>query len=136
MRPLLVALVACGLATLTVRDAGAEGGFQEIPLPPPPHASHLWAYAALAGGAALVGTSFALSNRANTTYDEYLAATDPAAIEHLYERTTTYDHYASATLLTGEGLIAAGLYLRFLRGPHGRAHLVVGAHACALSLRY
>ncbi len=133
---MLVALLAGGLG---VRAAGAadEAGFPEIPLPPPPHASHLWAYTALAGGAALLGASFAFSRRADATYDEYLAATDPTAIDRLYDRTTRYDHYASASLLSGEALVAAGLYLRFLRGPHGgRAHLVLGARACALSLRY
>ena len=63
----------------------------------------------------MIGSSFILADHANHTYDEYLAATDPAEIAELYDRTVRYDRLASAALLGGEVMVAVGLYARFLR---------------------
>ena len=47
------------------------------------------------------------------------------------------DHAASAALLTGEGLLASAVYLRFVRHPaEARLTFDVEPAACAVSWRF
>jgi hypothetical protein len=117
--------------------AQAAAPFPEVPLVEPSRQSHTLAYLSMVGGVGLVVASFTIADRANQTYAEYLASTDPVQINELYDRTVTLDRWASATLLGGEALMATGLYLRFLRRPppaHLRVALLPGR--CALALRF
>ena len=103
----------------------------------PKRQHHFGAYLALVSGAGLVAGSFALRDRANSTYDDYLAATDPEDITALYDRTVLYDRLSSASLVTGELLFVGGLYLRFLRPePTSRLSLSVGLQRCALAYSF
>lgn len=129
---------------LAVALAGAEGAqaqaapaFPEVPYTPERPVSYAWAYASLGAGLALIGGSFILGERADDAYRDYLAATDPATIETLYDRAVRYDRLGSASLLGGEVLLVTGLYLRFLRSPRPpRVSLAVAPDRCALSWRF
>lgn len=117
--------------------AQAAAPFPVVPVAPPAPRRHAWAYVTLLGGASLVGLSFSFSAKADDAYEAYLVSTDPAEIERLYDRTATYDHRAQASLLTGEALIAAGLYLRFIRRPNpARVSLSLTPSRCALAWRF
>jgi hypothetical protein len=108
-----------------------------IPLETPSPQSHTWAYASLVLGGGLIAGSFAFANRANHSYDRYLESTDPEEIERLFERTEHYDRLSSGTLLAGELLVVAGLYLRFLRRPVGsRVSLSLGPEQCRVAWRF
>jgi len=99
--------------------------------------SHFWAYVALGSGAALVGGSFVCSQEADDAYAAYLHETDPAKIEHYYDRAVMFDKIASASLATGEILFVTGIYLRFIKQPRDtRLGLVVGPGRCGLSFHY
>ena len=108
-------------------DAQAAGSFRAVPITPPPRRHHAWAYATLAGGASLVGLSFMFSRRADDAYAAYLVSTDPEQIQVLYDRAVRNDHLSQASLLTGEVLVAAGLYFRFIRRP-GPARVSLSVH--------
>jgi len=98
---------------------------------------HRLAHVALAGGAVLTGTSFAITHHADGIYDRYLAATDPATAGRLYDSTRRWDQLSTGTLLAGESLIVAGLWLRFLK--HDAVHplsLGFAADRCAVSLSF
>jgi|SRR6516225_1935492 len=131
------ALLFLGLELAACAPASAAEPFPVVPQPPPEHQSHLWAYTSMAAGAGLIGVSFAFSHKADQTYDQYLAATDPNEISSLYDQTIFYDRWSTGTLLTGELLIVTGLYLRFLR-PHSsrRVSLEAGPRTCALALHF
>jgi hypothetical protein len=117
--------------------AQAAAPFPVVQSAPVVHRPHLVADLTLIGGAAMIGSSFLWGNRANQTYSDYLAETDPARIVALYDRTAHYDRLSSASLLGGEALVAAGLYLRFIRHPATeRVGLSLGPDRCALSLRF
>jgi hypothetical protein len=117
--------------------AQAADPFPVIPLKSSPQGNHLLAYGSLIAGAGLIGASFALAKKADQTYDDYLAATDPSTIQHLYDQTVHYDRLSSGALLSGEVLIAAGLYLRFLRrSPDSRLGFDLGPQRCAATLRF
>lgn len=138
----LAVLLAAGLlighgAPAAGADSTAAAAFPEVPLPAPPRVSHTAAHATIAGGLALVGLSFALSDRANDRYDEYLRSTDPARIDELYRETVSLDRWSTATLLGGEALVMTGLYLRFLRrAPQDRLTLHATPGGCAVSFRF
>jgi hypothetical protein len=142
VKPTVAAFVAALMVVSEIAPAArahaqAAGPFTEVPLRTESGRTHALAYASLLAGAGLIGGSFALSHRADDTYDDYLAATDPPRIEKLYDRTVRYDHLSSASLLTGELLIATGLYLRFLRrSSEPRLSLELGARRCAATLRF
>ena len=94
-------------------------------------------YLAIGSGVALIGASFAFANAADESYQQYLSETDPAQIETLYDQTTRLDWAARGSLIGGEVLLAGGLYLRFIRRPHGGGvALIVTPQRCALSLRF
>jgi hypothetical protein len=130
--------VLCILVGPAARPLCAQTSpFPEVPLPPPEQRSHVWAYASLVTGTGLMASSFAFANRANHAYRDYLQAVEPALIERLYDRAVLNDRLSSATLLSGEALIATGLYLRFLRNPpESHLSLSVGSTRCALHWRF
>ena len=122
---------------LLVPAIAAAGPFPETVIEPPRKHPHRTAYLCLLGGAGLIGGSFVFSDRANDAYDEYLTSTDPERLDALYDEAVRYDRLSSGSLLAGEILIAAGLYLRFLRrGNTGRMTWSVGARSCAVSYRF
>jgi len=132
----VIALVALPLPAAADTPPAAEP-FPVVPLPTRPHRPHATAWLALGSGAALLGGSFLIHARANRTYDEYLASTDPDAIGHLYDRTTTLDRLSGATLIAGEAMLATGVYLRFVRMPHdARVSLAVLPGRCAATWRF
>lgn len=111
--------------------------FETVPLSNAEPRSYLGAYACLFAGAVLIGSSFVIQDKADETYDDYLAATDPAEIDALYSRTVTYDRWGRVTLLGGEALVVAGLYLRFLHRPASRSlELAVSPQRWALRARF
>ncbi|HET7226993.1 MAG TPA: hypothetical protein VFK69_14900 [Candidatus Eisenbacteria bacterium] len=98
---------------------------------------HRLAYVAIVTGAALVGASFAITHHADQIYDHYLTVTTPEQAQQLYDSTRRWDQLSTATLLTGEGLLLAGLWFRFL--GHDAMHpMSVGLSpaGCALSLSF
>lgn len=111
--------------------------FAIVPEEPPDRGSHRLSWASFITGAGLVGLSFALTDRANDAYDDYLVATNPADAEHLYDRTRHYDRLSAASLLTGEALVATAVWLRFIRPrPDARITLVAEPDRCAVALRF
>lgn len=134
----LAALLTLQIAFPAARaHAQAAEPFPVVPLETAKPRRHTWAYLTLAGGAALVGLSFVYSGRADDAYEAYLVSTDQVEIQVLYDRAESNDHKAQATLLTGEALVAAGLYLRFIRRPGPRkVALSIHPSRCALSYRF
>ena len=117
--------------------AQAASPFPEVPLPEERRPSHRWAYATFAGGALLVGGSFVAASRADDAYERYLSATQPDEIERLYDRTVLHDRMSTGMLVGGELLMAAGIYLRFLRPSRASAlSLNLGPGRCALAYRF
>ncbi len=139
--PRLTPAVLAGFLTLQIvlpaAHAQAAEPFPVVPLAVPAPHRHTWAYVTLAGGATLAGLSFVFSRKADDAYAGYLDSTDPVEIQTLYDRSVRNDHAAQASLLTGEALMAAGLYLRFIRraGP-SRVALTLQPSRCALSYRF
>ena len=129
-------MIRCG--TAAGAPAPAAEPFPVVPIETPAPRAHGWAWAAMIGGAALVGASFAVSDHANDVYDDYLSATDPAEIEALYDETLRFDTIARVSLFTGEALIATGLYLRFIRRPPPPRAVTwsVQPNRCAVSLHF
>jgi hypothetical protein len=142
MRARVAALTAALVLSTVLPAAGASAPaaspFEEVPAPSSERRSHLGAYLTFGAGLALVGASYALKDRADDTYADYLAATDPAAIESLYDETERYDRLSTGAMLGGQALIAAGVYLRFIHrpSPASRVQLSLGATRCALSYRF
>jgi hypothetical protein len=117
--------------------AQAASPFPEVVIEKPPRHTYRLAYASVVAGAALIGGSFVLTRRADDAYVSYLRETDPGRIESLYDRAVLYDRLASGSLLTGEALLVAGVYLRFLRSPReSRVQFALEPGRCALSLRF
>jgi len=134
---LLAALTTTPLIPAARAHAQAAGPFPEVTVPRSPRGSATWAYVSIGVGFGLLGTSTLLADRANDRYDEYQRATNPDDVQRLYDETITLDRFSTATLLSGELLVATGLYLRFLRRPAtSRVALDVGPSRCALSLRF
>lgn len=130
-------LVLQQLAPAARAHAQAAEPFPVVAVQTPARRSHTWAYLTMAGGAGLVGLSFVFSGKGDDAYEAYLASTGQAEIQTLYDRAQRYDHRAQAALLTGEALLATGLYLRFIRRPAtSRVSLSMGSTRCALSYRF
>jgi hypothetical protein len=71
-----------------------------------------WFQFALIGvGVAFTGTSARLRNEADTWYDRYLQSSDPVEIPRLYDQTAHYDHLAGESLVVGNALLTAGIFL-------------------------
>jgi hypothetical protein len=142
MKRALAAWLAVNLLLeLPVTAAGAAAPaadpFAPVPIANPERRSHHWAYASLLAGAGLVGLSFAITDRANHVYGEYLSATDPAEVNRLYDETQRDDRWSAVSLLSGEVLFAAGIWLRFLHRPASkRVSLQAEPNRCAISLRF
>jgi len=140
MGPAFAASLAVILvATAACTEVRAAEPFPEVTDVTPAPRSHRWAYASMVAGIGLVGGSFIVSRRADDTYRDYLAATDPHTIERLYDRTVLQDRIASSSLLGGEALFALGIYLRFIRHAapsSSRTGLLLTPTSCALSLRF
>ena len=133
----LAVLVTGALPRAVCAQAQAAVSFEEVTLHPPRPTSHRLAWCAATAGVALVAGSFPLAAEADRRYSRYLREGDPAAIEARYAATVRMDHLASASLLTGEGLLLTGLWLRFVRRP-AAAHVSWGVEPgrCAVSLRF
>ena len=117
--------------------AQAAAPFPVVPIEEKTHQGHTWAYVTLAGGAGLIGLSFMFSSRADQAYQDYLNSSDPEQIQILYDKAVQNDHYAQASILTGEAMLAAGLYLRFIRHPSPkRVALTLAPNRCALAWRF
>jgi hypothetical protein len=130
-------LIATFAHTAACALARAAEPFPEVELPRPAAHSHRWAYASMLAGAGLIGASFAWEQRADDNYRRYLASTDPGEIGALYARTRRDDNLSTASLVSGEALVAAGLYLRFLRrSATERVALDWRPDRCAVSLRF
>jgi hypothetical protein len=107
--------------------------FETISRVPPGRSSHLAAYACAVAGAGLIAASFPLTDRADRRYSQYEHETDPALIESRWDRTVWADREAGGALLTGEALLVAAAYLRFLHHPSSeRVSLLMGPSACAV----
>jgi hypothetical protein len=141
MRITAAAIAACTLFELFAPAASAHAQavepFQVVRIPSPARRGHTWAYLSMLSGAGLVGVSFTFARRADRAYAEYLLSTDTGEIETLYDRAVRNDHFSQASLLTGEALIATGLYLRFIRRPAtGRFSLSLLPSRCVVSCRF
>ncbi|HEY2956533.1 MAG TPA: hypothetical protein VGK89_14940 [Candidatus Eisenbacteria bacterium] len=142
MRKLVAAGLAASLTCAALLPAAralaqAADPFPEVPIPASPKRSYAWAILTMATGAGLIGGSFGFSDTANRRYAEYLRATDPGRISDLYDQAITLDRLSTGSLVTGEALIAAGLYLAFLRRPEvSRLGLTLGPSRCGVLLRY
>jgi len=135
---LAAAVLTCA-ATLPAALAltQAAGPFPEVPLPAPPRHSNTWALVSFASGAALLAGSFGVADAADRRYVDYLHATDPARIKDLYDDAVLFDRISGAAVLTGEVLIATGIYLAFLHHPApSHLGLALEPSRCAVSLRF
>lgn len=135
---LMAALTIALLIPAARAQAQAAGPFPEVSMPKKASRSSTWAYVCIGTGLGLLGGSTLLSDRANDRYHDYLRATDPESVRDLYDETLRLDRLSTGSLLTGEVLIATGLYLRFLRRPPAvaRVALDVGPSRCAVVLRF
>lgn len=117
--------------------AQAADPFPEVPLPVAPRHSNTWAIVSFASGAALIAGSFGIADAADRRYAEYLRATEPGKIEDLYNDAVLFDRISAASVLTGELLIATGIYLAFLRhsGP-SRLGVALDPSRCGVTLRF
>jgi hypothetical protein len=142
MKRVVAAMLAVSLLSAPLPPAAgatrqAAGPFEIVPDDHPVRTSHRLAYASLLVGGGLVGLSFTLTDRANRSYRGYLSATEPAEISRLYDAAARFDHLSATALLTGEALIAMGVWLRFLQRPAPqRVALTVESGRCAVSLRF
>lgn len=114
----------------------ADGPFETVPLPRVTSRPHRAATACFVAGVGLMAGSFSLARRADRAYDRYLSAQAPEDIGHWFDETRRFDRWSSGALLSGEALVATGLYLRFLRRPAPPVALLVGPGACAVSFRF
>jgi hypothetical protein len=132
------ALLTCAALLPAARAlAQAADPFPEVPLPTAPKHSNTWAILSLGAGAALIAGSFAVADAADSRYSEYLRATDPGKIQDLYDEAVLFDRVSGASILTGEVLIATGIYLAFLRHPApSRLSIALEPSKCGVSLRF
>lgn len=135
---LLLASAAAGIPNgAACAFAQAADSFAVVPRPAADRSPHRLAWACAIAGAGLVAASFPLSDLADRRYADYLAETDPAAVEDRYQATRRADNLASASLLAGEGLLVTAVWLRFVRRPHPpRVSVAVLPDRCAIRLRF
>lgn len=135
----LLAVLAVGtLAGVASASEPPAAPFEIVPRRPPGQPSHRLAYVMAALGAGLVASSFPLSAEANHRYDLYLRETDVARFDERFAATQRMDRLASGALLTGEGLLATAVWLRFVHhaGRESRVSLAFSPTRCAASLRF
>lgn len=134
---LLASLLTGILGPAVCAHAQTAVPFPPVESAPPPARSHRLADATLVAGLALIAASFPLATTSDRRYEEYLAESDPSAIESRWDAAQRADRLASASLLTGEVLLAAGVYLRFLRrAPDSKLRFAASATRCAVTLRF
>lgn len=141
-----IRLIAAGLVviqglgifdTAACAPAQAAGPFPEVVIRAPAPRSHWVANLTLLAGAGLIGSSFVWRDRANRAYSDYLGESAPSRIENFYDRTVRLDRLSSGSLISGEIVLAAGVYLRFLRAPATpRISLSLLPERCAVSYRF
>jgi hypothetical protein len=145
LRAALAAVLAFGAGGIRPAAAAVATPFEVVPRRTSEHSSHRLAWIAAATGAVLIGASFPLANEADRRYAVYLSETDVTRIDERFQATAHMDRLASGTLLTGEGLLATAVWLRFLHPPRAsrRVSLAVEPdphHArvarCAVTLRF
>jgi len=137
MKRCLAAILAAMIVSGPPAAALADGPFETVPIPTRPKQPHVAAYLCVAAGAGLIAGSYRVAHRADDEYARYLRAESPDEIRSAFAATRRDDRWASGMLLGGEALIAAGVYLRFLRRPSPRAvALVVEPGACAVRWRF
>ena len=111
--------------------------FQPVESAPTPARSHVLGNATVLAGLVLIGASFPLATQSDRRYEEYLAESDPTAIESRWGAAQRADRRATTSLLAGEALLAAGVYLRFLRrSPDSKLRFAASASRCAVTLRF
>jgi hypothetical protein len=137
-RPAVSTAILCAtILTAASAHAQAAAPFPVVESAPAAHQSHRLANASVLGGIALIAASFAIEHQADRAYDDYLAAIEPSQISRLYQRTVRFDHESTAALIGGNVLVAAGLYLRFVRpSPSTHLSLAVDARRCAVNLSF
>ncbi len=139
MKRCLAAVLAATIVSgpLAAPSARADGPFEAVPLPRPAPHPHRAAYACMLLGTGMIVGSFALARHADDAYARYLDARLPDDIERSYDEAVRYDRWSSGLLISGEIVVAAGVYLRFLRRPESPAvSLLVAPGACAVSCRF
>lgn len=143
MRGTMAVMLAVMLMVATVVPAAAAppepaaAPFPVVPLPAAAHQSHRAAWICLGAGAGLIGTSFVIHDRANRRYSDYLHSNDVSQLDQLYEDTRRLDRISAASLIAGEVVFAAGVYLRFLRdAPTARLSLAWEGNACVARWRF
>ena len=131
-------LVAGALPWAACAHAQAAPSFEVIPRRIAERPSHRLAWITAIAGVGLVAGSFPLSADADRRYELYLRETDISRIDERFRATERMDRLASGALLTGEALLAAAVWLRFVHHPHreDRVTIVAVPQRCALSLRF
>ncbi len=145
---LLLAAIACGTPA---RAAAAEPPpatpFPRIQTEDKNSGPHKLALGTAIVGVVLVGASFPLAAEADRLYEEYLVETDVDQIEDSFQATLRMDNLAKASLLAGEVLLAAAVWMRFVHSPSSarvatvepgepQLRLDVRPDRCALALRF
>ncbi len=138
---LLVAVLASGApagtawAQASAAPADTASPFEVVPRAATVRESTRWSWITAIAGAVLVAASFPLADEADRRYDAYLTETDVTRIDERFRATQRMDRIASGTLLTGEGLLATAVWLRFMRGERHVA-FDVRTDRCALAVRF
>jgi len=137
MRRCLAAILAAMIVWGAPAAALADGPFETVPIAPHVKHPHTGAYTCFAAGVAAIAGSFSLARRADREYDRYLLAESPEDIHARFADTRRLDQWSSGALLGGEALVAAGIYLRFLRRPSpAPVTFVVEPGSCAVRWRF
>lgn len=142
MHRALAALILACCATVAPEwavcaSAQAASLFQEVEVRQPPRAPHTGSWIAALAGAGLVTASFPLATRADRLYERYQRETDVSRIDERYRATARADRLASAALVSGEVLLVAAVYLRFVRRPaESPVALELEPARCAVTYRF
>jgi hypothetical protein len=136
--PLLAAALAAAPALAACARAQAEAPFEVVPRRATDSNPHRIAYITALAGVGFVIASFPLEHEADQRYAAYLTETDITKIDERFAATERMDRLASGSLLVGEALIAAAVWLRFVHHPSAqhRITLAMRPDRCALSLRF
>lgn len=129
------AAALCGmLFSAACALAQAAAPFPVVDVQPPHARSHRLANATMITGMGLIAASFAFERAADRSYDEYLTAIEPTQITALYDRARRMDRFSSASLISGNALLATGIVLRFVHRPRpARVGLLLDPHRCAFA---